>query len=72
MGSCLQPITEKVVTLKYMLLCVNMSRSSRYKVTTNMTFAVLTLFGLEGDKIAPLRVFAKYLKNGLANLYETL
>ena len=25
-----------------------------------------------GTKMAPLRVFAKYLKNGLANLYETL
>ena len=30
----------------------------------------LTLFGLWG--MAPLRVFAKYLKNGLADLHETL
>ena len=25
-----------------------------------------------GEQNAPLRVFAKYLKNGLANLHETL
>ena len=25
-----------------------------------------------GGKMAPLRVFAKYLQNGLANLHETL
>ena len=34
--------------------------------------AHLTLFGLGCVKMAPLRVFAKYLKNGLANLHETL
>ena len=32
----------------------------------------LTLFGLGGGKMPPLRVFDKYLKNGSANLYETL
>ena len=33
----------------------------------------LTLFGLGGGaKCPPLRVFAKYLKNGSANLHETL
>ena len=32
---------------------------------------VLTLFGLGGQN-DPLRVFAKYLKNGLADLHETL
>ena len=31
----------------------------------------LTLFGL-GGKMPPLRIFAKYLKNGLANLHDTL
>ena len=31
----------------------------------------LTLFGL-GAKWPPLRVFAKYLKNGLTSLHETL
>ena len=35
--------------------------------------SVLTRFGLGGEgKMAPLRVFAKYLKNSLANLHETL
>ena len=32
----------------------------------------LTLFGLGGGGEGPLGVFAKYLKNGLANLHETL
>ena len=36
---------------------------------------ILALFGLgrggRGGKMPPLRVFAKYLKNGLANLNET-
>ena len=31
----------------------------------------LTLFGLGGQN-GLLRVFAKYLKNGVANLYETM
>ena len=31
----------------------------------------LTLFGV-GGKMAPMRVFVKYLKNGSANLYDTL
>ena len=34
-------------------------------------YIYLEIFGLGGTKW-PLRVFAKYLKNGLANLYETL
>ena len=33
---------------------------------------LLTLFGLGEAKMPSLRVFANYLKNGLANLYETV
>ena len=33
---------------------------------------ILNLFGRGGGKMAPLKVFAEYLKNGLADLHETL
>ena len=32
----------------------------------------LTLFGLGGAKCPPLKVFANYLRNSLADLHETL
>ena len=37
----------------------------------SMSGDYLTLFGLGGGQNGPLRVFAKYLKNGSADLHET-
>ena len=44
------------------------------KLILFVKIALLTLFGLGGggSENGPLRVFAKYLKNGSANLQETL
>ena len=59
--------------------CASSVPSGELGLLTNLYFFrtpvvhVLTLFGLGGGAILPpLRVFAKYLKNGLANLHETL
>ena len=63
------------------LICIFCGEVNKTKSSTNLkrkmqTCFCLTLFGLGGGggggKMVALRVFAKYLKNGLVDLQETL
>ena len=60
-----------IVLMPHMLLCVMSYCGMTHWTPKFVNWEVLTLFGLEGG-MAPLRAFAKYLKNGLAGLHEIL